>query len=137
MTEIERFFERYASAFSRGDAAAVSELWAFPAFVVARGRQAALGAEAFRANTEALIGFYRGQGMARAEKRVLAAEALFDGLWLVRTADRITDAAGAEIAAWEHLYLLSRTAAGLRAVAAMPDGELDAWERRGTPLGSW
>lgn len=137
MTEIEQFFDDYAAAFSSGDAGAVSALWAFPAFVVARGKRAALDVDVFRANSEALIAFYRAQGMTRADKRVLAAEPLFDGLWLVRTADRMTDSAGAEIASWEHLYLLSRTAEGLRAVAAMPDGELDSWQRRGTPLGSW
>jgi ketosteroid isomerase-like protein len=135
--EIARFFDAYAEAFSRGDVDAVCGLWAYPAFFVARGRRAALDAAAFRANTEAILAAYRRFGAVRAEKRLLAADALFDGLWLVRTADRMIDAMGAEVAAWEHRYLLSRTEDGLRAVCAMPDGELDAWAARGTPLGSW
>jgi hypothetical protein len=137
LEEIAAFFEAYAEAFSRGDAEAVCALWAFPAFFAARGKRAALDEAAFRANTEALLAFYRAQGMARAEKRLLAAEPLFDGLWLARTGDRLLDAGGAIIAEWEHAYLLSRTDGGLRAVAAMPDAELDAWQARGTPLGSW
>jgi hypothetical protein len=119
LEEIARFFDSYAEAFSRGDAEAVAALWAFPAFFVARGKRAALDEAAFRANTEAILAFYRAQGVARAEKRLIGAEPLFDGLWLARTADRLVDAGG------------------LRAVAAMPDAELDAWTARGTPLGSW
>ena len=106
-------------------------------FFAARGRRAAVGETEFSANCEALIAFYRSQGMARAEKRVLACEPLTASLSLLRTADRIPDAAGGEIAAWEHLCVLSRTDAHLRAAAAFPQGELDAWEKRGTPLGSW
>jgi hypothetical protein len=137
MKDIARFFDDYAEAFSRGDAAAVCALWAFPAFFVARGKRVALDEAAFRANTEAILAFYREQGMARADKRLLSADALFEGLWLARTGDRLLDGAERTIAEWEHIYLLSRTDSGLRAVAAMPDGELDAWDARGTPLGSW
>jgi hypothetical protein len=137
MDEIARFFDGYAGTFSRGEVDAVCALWVYPAFFAARGKSAALDEAAFRANTEAILAFYRAQGMARAGKRLLSAEAPFDGLWLARTADRLVDAEGRTIAQWEHAYLLSRTDSGLRAVAAMPDGELDAWEARGTPLGSW
>lgn len=135
--EMARLFDDYAAAFGRGDVDSVCAMWAYPAFVVARGRRSALDAEAFRANSEALVAFYRGQGVVRAEKRVLACEALFEGLRLVRTADRLSGADGREIAHWEHAYLVSDTADGPRLVAAMPDGELDAWTARGTPLGSW
>ena len=137
MDEIAAFFDEYADAFSRGDVDAICALWAWPAFFVARGRRAALDATAFRANTAAILAAYRGFGVARAEKRVVEIRPLFEGLRLVRTADRMIDAGGAALAAWEHLYLLSRTREGLRAVAAFPDGELDAWQGRGTPLGSW
>ena len=135
--ELDRLFDAYADAFGRGDAEAVAALWAFPAFFAARGRSAALDEAAFRANAEALIAFYATAGVRRFEKRVIGAETLFEGLRLVRTADRATGADGRVIAAWEHLYLVSRTAAGLRVAAAFPDGELDAWDANGTPLGSW
>ena len=137
MDELEIFFAGYSEAFSRGDVASICSLWAFPALFVARSNRAALDEEAFRANTEAILAAYRERGVARAEKKVLAAEQLFDGLWLVRTADRLTDAGGRDVASWEHCYLLSRTGEGLRAVAAMPDGELAAWRAKGTPLGRW
>lgn len=137
MDGIAALFEAYAEAFSRGDSDAVTASWAFPAFFAARGKRAALDETAFRANCDALIRFYRAQGGVRAEKTVVSAEPLFEGLWLVRTGDRVRDRDGAAIAAWEHLYLVSRTETGLRVVAAFADAELDAWAARGTPLGSW
>jgi hypothetical protein len=136
LPDFEAWFAGYAAAFGRRDVESVAALWAFPATLVARGRSVCFDAAAFRANTEKLCAFYARQGMAAAHKAVLGAEELFPGLWLVRTADRLTDAAGAEIAAWEHLYLIAETEAGLRALAAMADGEVAAWEKRGTPLGS-
>ena len=135
--ELVRLFDAYADAFGRGDAKAVAALWAFPAFFAARGRSAALDEASFRANAEALIAFYSKVGVRHFEKRVIGAEMLFEGLRLVRTADRATGSGGRALAAWEHLYLVSRTAAGLRVAAAFPDAELDAWDANGTPLGSW
>ena len=44
--------------------------------------------------------------------------------------DRILDAAGETIIAWEHVYLISDTEHGLTAVAALPDNELAAWDAR-------
>jgi hypothetical protein len=105
--------------------------------MAARGKRAALEAEAFRTNTEALCRFYAAQGLARAHKDVLEVKPLTDTLDTVRTADTLFDADGEVIAAWEHVYLVSETEAGPKVIAALPDDELDAWTVRGTPLGSW
>lgn len=136
MPDFEAYFAAYVAAFNRRDAEAVAALWAFPATIVARGRSACFDQEAFRSNTEALCAFYERREVAAAHKWVIGAEALFPGLWLVRTADRMTDEAGAEIVRWEHVYLIAETEAGPRALVAMADGEVEAWEARGTPLGS-
>jgi len=136
MPDFEHFFALYVAAFGRRDLDAISALWAFPATIIARGRSVCFDAAAFRANSAALCAFYDRQGMAEAQKTVLAAEALFPGLWLVRTADRMIDAQGREIAHWDHAYLLTETEGGPRAIVAMADGELDAWEKNGTPVGS-
>ena len=135
--DFERLFADYARAFTRGSVRGISALWSFPAFLAARGKSAALDEAGFRANAEALIAFYSRVGVRHFEKRVIGVETLFEGLWLVRTADRTTDADGRSVAAWEHLYLVSLTAEGLRVAAAFPDGELDSWAANGTPLGSW
>jgi hypothetical protein len=137
LEEVEAMFDDYAAAFGRGDVEGVCACWAFPAYFAARGKRAALDEAAFRANTEALCRYYAARGVAEARKRVVALEPLLGGLAFVRTADRLLDAAGGVVAEWEHGYLLSATADGPRLVMAMPDEELDAWERKGIPLGSW
>jgi hypothetical protein len=135
--EVEALFDDYAAAFGRGDVDRICGHWAFPAYFAARGKRAALDEAAFRANAEALCRFYAERGVAAARKRVAALAPLVGGLAFARTADRLLDAYGGTVAEWEHGYVLSETASGPRLVMAMPDGELDAWQRKGTPLGSW
>ena len=135
--EVQALFDDYAAAFARADVARICGHWAYPAYFCARGKRAALDEAAFRANAETLCRFYAAQGVAAAHKSVLAVDELAAGLAFVRTADRLTGADGGTIAEWRHGYLLSETADGLRIVMAMPEEELDAWQRRGTPLGSW
>jgi hypothetical protein len=137
LKEVQILFDDYAEAFSSGDVDRVCSHWAYPAFFAARGRSAALSEDEFRKNTAALDDFYRAQGVARATKTVLCLDEQFPGLAFVRTADKLTGGDDTLVAEWEHGYLVSETVSGLKVVAAMPDQELDAWERRGTPLGSW
>jgi hypothetical protein len=133
--QVDTFFQGYADAFSREDVDEICALWDYPAFMSYDGRQAVLDREQFRRNTISLCAFYRARGLARAEKQVLELARLTPTTASVRTEDRLYDAAGKLIAEWEHVYLLSATADGIRAVAALPDNELRAWRERGTPLG--
>ena len=135
--EVDVLFDDYAAAFGRGDVARICGHWAYPACFAARGRRAALDEAAFRANAETLCRFYAERGVAAARKEVLELQPLVGALAFVRTGDRLSGADGRTLAAWEHGYLLEATAEGLRIVMAMPEGELDAWEGLGTPLGSW
>jgi len=133
--QVDDFFQGYAEAFSREDVDEICALWDYPAFMSYEGRQAVLDKDQFRQNTFALCAFYRAQGLARAEKQVLDLARLTPTTASVRTEDRLYNAEGDLIAAWEHVYLLSQTAHGIKAVAALPDNELRAWRERGTPLG--
>ena len=135
LAEAQAFFERYAASFTRGDIAAVSDARAMPCFISGPRSGAFADAEAFARNTEGLLAFYAAQGLARAEKTVLSAQEQYDGVTLVRTADRLSDASGEEIACWEHVYLMRRFSDGWKVVAAVCDGEVEAWAARGTPLG--
>jgi hypothetical protein len=137
MLEAQDFFTAYAKAFTAMDVDEVCARWSYPAFMAARGKQATLDEAAFRTNTVALCDFYRAQGVARAEKRVLELVRLTETTSTVRTADTLFDAKGDLVAAWEHVYLLTETPVGVRVAVALPDGELAAWRSRGTPLGSW
>jgi hypothetical protein len=135
-TEVNAFFDEYADAFSREDAERICKLWDYPAFMSYGGRQMVFGRDQFHHNTLVLCAFYRAQGLVRAEKQVLELMQLTATTASVRTEDRLFDAAGEPIAEWEHVYLLSETADGVKIVAALPDNELHAWRQRGTPLGS-
>jgi hypothetical protein len=135
--EAEDFFAGYAQAFTDMDVDGVCASWSYPAFMAGRGKQAALDEASFRQNTVALCAFYRAQGVARAEKQVLELVRQTETTSTVRTADTLFDATGDVVAAWEHVYLLTETPAGVRVAVALPDGELAAWRSRGTPLGSW
>ena len=74
--------------------------------------------------------------MERAEKNLLTVNALYPGIVIVRTEDTLFDKDDVLITSWEHVYLLRQTGARWRAIAAIADGEIEAWEKRGTPLGS-
>ena len=132
---IHELYRTYADAFARFDAEAIVAHWAFPAFSCARGHRAAMEEDAFRANLDALIAFYRRQGVADVKATVRRVQTLFAGLDLVTVRYCLADATGQPVAEWEHLYLVSDTGEGRRLVAAFSDGELDAWQARGTPLG--
>jgi|SRR5579859_428188 len=134
--QVDAFFQDYALAFSRRDVDHVCALWDYPAFMSYEGRQAVLDQKDFRLNTTRLCDFYERQGLRHAEKQVLELAHLTATTATVRTRDRLFNADGGLIAEWEHVYLLSETAQGIRVAAAMPDNELAAWRARGTPLGS-
>lgn len=134
---IAAFFELYTSAFSRCDVNKISELWTFPAFITGESRSAVFdNAQSFEKNTTALCDFYKRQGMKRAHKTVLSAQALYPGVVLARTKDELFDEADELITQWEHTYLLRNTDDGWRALAAVADDEMQAWASRGTPLSS-
>jgi hypothetical protein len=133
---VEEFFARYAAAFSRGDAKEIGSFWKLPAFITGPERSVCFtDAAAFRANTDALCGFYRARGMARAHKTVLRIDPAGERVAMVTTGDDLLDAEGRIIARWKHVYLLRETADGLRAIAAVGDDEISAWTAKGTPLG--
>ena len=132
--QIDNFFRGYAEAFSRFDVDAVCSAWAYPAFFAYRGERAALSEKEFRTNTEHLCKLYKAQGMAKSSKAVVEVARLTETTASVRTADKILDAAGETIIQWEHVYLLSDTADGIKVVCAFPDEELAAWDARRAAL---
>jgi len=135
---LDDFFTHYADAFSRGDVEEIGRLWKLPAFITTRDKSACFAdPEAFRRNTEAACAFYRGQGVARAKKRVLEIKLLGKGVAVVTTRDELFGGAGEEIARWGARISRARDRRGLaRAIAAVADNEVKAWKARGTPLGS-
>jgi hypothetical protein len=137
-TEAKAFFDAYADCFTRGDVEGVMDRWLLPAFISGSGGKSGSFADRdqFSANTRKLCEFYAAQGVMRAEKTVLNVQELFDDVALVRTGDRLSDENDATVAEWEHVYMLRRGDSEWKVFLAVADGELDAWNAHGTPLGS-
>lgn len=133
--EVRLLFSDYADAFSSRAMDRVTGAWTFPAFISFGGKQIGFDRKAFYDNAVRLCSFYEAQGVVRAQKEVLALHHLTATNATVRTADKLYDANGRLIAEWEHVYLLSETADGLKIAAAMADNEVRAWRERGTPIG--
>ena len=136
-TDLETWCASYISAFERFDASAIAEHWAFPALTTQSGQSFAFkSADHFAANTEKLLGFYKRQGVASVERRVLSHYEMGANAVAMTVADKMLDAAGNVLAGWQAAYVMKRTGTSWRAVVAIADGEVAAWAERGTPLGS-
>jgi len=133
--DIADFFRTYVDAFARDDIDAVCRAWLFPALIMAPAGNAMREEAPFRDNGVKLMAFYRAQGMASVEGRVLETEILFPGAAKARVAYRLADSSGAEIVSWQHVYLLRLTPAGWRTAVSIADGETAAWTARGVSLG--
>ena len=131
------FFRSYAAAFSKGDARAITGFWAFPAFVTTpQGNAAFEDPERFEANTTALCAFYSRQGLTKVEAETVSINELHQGIALVKTHYRLYGNQDSLIVAWMHTYLIRHERDDIKLITAIADGELAAWEARGTPLGS-
>jgi hypothetical protein len=129
-SQVHTFFQDYVGAFVRQDIDQICFMWGYPAFMTFEGKQLTFDDEAFRNNAVRLCQFYAAQGMAYAEKDILALMQLTTTTAAVRTKDRMYKADGTILATWEHAYLLSETTHGMLIVAAMPDDENRAWRER-------
>ncbi|MEI6419032.1 MAG: hypothetical protein WCO82_08195 [Sphingomonadales bacterium] len=133
--EVQAFFTAYAAAFIRQDSAALAAAWSFPALISGPGAALACDEAIFRRNTDALFDFYTRQGVADARASVQEVAVLAPGVVLSHTHYAMLASDGSTIAAWDTQYLLRDRGQGLRAFAAVSDGEVAAWAARGTPLG--
>lgn len=132
---VQAFFTAYAAAFMRQDGAALTASWSFPALISGPGKALACDAALFRRNVDGLFGFYDRQGVADATATVASVQQLSPGVVLSHTRYAMLAADGTTLAAWDTPYMLRDGAEGLRAFAAVSDGEVAAWAARGTPLG--
>ena len=134
--ELEAWCRSYVTAFESYDAEAIASHWTFPALTTQADRSFVFkSAEHFAKNTGLLLGFYQAQAVHSVERRVVDLLNMSAGAVSMTVQDRMLDADGQEIAAWQAAYVLQRVSGAWKAVAAVADGEVDAWAARGTPLG--
>lgn len=135
--QLDAWCQSYVTAFSAYDAGGIEAHWAFPALIVHQGRQSSFKtAEQFTANTSALLSFYKRQGVAKAERKLLSCMKMAHNAASMCVEDVMLDAGGGEIVGWQAAYVLHRISGEWRAIFAVADGEGEAWKARGTPLGS-
>ena len=135
-TDLEAWCRSYVTAFESYDAEAIASHWTFPALTTQAGRSFTFkSAEHFAKNTGLLLGFYKAQGVHSVERRVIDLLNMSAGAVSMTVQDRMLDNNGQEIAGWQAAYVLQRVDGAWKAVAAVADGEVDAWAARGTPLG--
>ena len=131
--EVEQFFVAYVDAFAREDPLALSELWDPVGLFPAPNGNFSMDREAFREHCAKLMGFYRDQGVRKAEGELLSAAELFPNVAEARMAYRMLGDEGDLIAAWEHVYILRKTDRW-RVSLTIADDEMAAWSKRGAQL---
>ncbi|MEO9968317.1 MAG: hypothetical protein ABJG15_00585 [Hyphomonadaceae bacterium] len=134
--ELEAWCAHYIEAFMAFDAEAIGAAWTYPATVNQAGRIFVFeDQERFVRNTKKLCEFYKRQGVARAERRVVEVLSLGKDTASMLVSDIMYDAAGSALAQWQAGYTLVRIDGDWKAVFAVADGETESWAARGTPLG--
>lgn len=135
--EIQAWCDSYIAAFEVSDIFATGEHWAFPAMIMAGDNQVIMkDAVAFNKNTSGLTAFYERQKVQSIKRTVLSCQLLGDDTASMRVHDVMSSGDGEKIVEWVSAYVLRRTDRGWRAIFADASGEIDAWQARGTPLGS-
>lgn len=134
--DLEAWCQSYVTAFESYDAEAIAAHWTFPALTTQSGKSFAFKSEEhFAKNTGLLLGFYQAHNVTRVERRVVDLLKMSPEAVSMTVQDRMLDADGSEIAAWQAAYIVQRVDGTWKAVAAVADGEVAAWAARGTPLG--
>jgi hypothetical protein len=128
--EIGAFFDRYVEAFARYDADAVAELWEPVGLFPTPNGNFAMDRKTFREHCVKLMEFYRRQGVAKPEGKLLSAAEHFPNVAEARMAYRMLGEKGELIAAWEHVYILRRSDVW-RVTLTLADGEMAEWIARG------
>jgi hypothetical protein len=131
--ELTDFFGRYVDAFAREDADTLSELWDEVGLFPTPTGNFAMPRSAFRDHCAALFSFYRAQGVVRPAGALLTADELFPDVAQARMAYRMMGVDDAQIAEWEHVYVLRRTDVW-RISLTIADGEMAAWMAKGVKL---
>ena len=134
--DLSGWCQSYVAAFSGYDASGIIAHWAFPALILNEGARIVFkSADQFLRNTDMLLSFYERQGIARAERRLLACFEMSASAASMRVHDVMLDRESSVIAEWEASYLLQRIDGAWKAVFAVADGEAAVWKALGTPLG--
>ena len=135
--ELTSWCASYVDAFNRYDAEKIGEHWSFPSLVIHDGQRATFkSADHFLPNTSALLNFYKRQHVNKVERELIDCMVASTDTAFMTVHDKMFGEQEGCLVEWDAAYLLQRKDEVWRAVCAVADGEVSAWQARGTPLGS-
>jgi len=136
-TEVVAWCASYVAAFNANDAERITAHWHFPALIIHNGQNFIFKtSDHFTKNTIKLLDFYKRQEVVEVRRKLNSFMVMSDGVVSITVDDVMLDAAEQVLVSWGAAYVLHRNEASWRAIAAVAEGEGEAWERRGTPMGS-
>lgn len=133
--EISTFLSHYAACFGALDIDRICDHWILPATISVGGTTTVFETRDALADNIAQLGaFYKRQGLSRAYVKVTAHSLPRPDCAFVTTRYALHGANGTPLVGWDHHYVLRRTMTDWKFVFAIADGEIEAWQERGTPI---
>ncbi len=132
ITELGRLWRNYSSAFQSGDMKAIMPMFDLPVSVVTRDETAIYeDADLLLAHNEALVAFYRSQGVVRVEAVITDVEPFHRHFAQVKIAYTLLDADSRTVANFATVYGLKHKGERWLVHQIIGQDEVDAWTAYG------
>jgi hypothetical protein len=137
VAELGDLWRQYGSAFQTGDVDALLPVFAEPCVVQTRDFVAVYNKrEDISANNNALLAFYRTQGVAKVDLQITEVDPLHRHFVMMQVRYQLLNAAGQEVVKFSTIYNFKHEGTRWLIHQIIAQDEVDAWAARGTPLGS-
>jgi hypothetical protein len=135
VAELGDLWRQYGSAFQTGDVDALLPVFAEPCVVQARDFVAVYNRrEDISANNNALLAFYRLQGVTKVDLQIAEVDPLHRHFVHMQVRYRLLDRDGDEVVHFTTIYSLKHEGTRWLIHQIIAQDEVDAWAARGTPL---
>ncbi len=130
IAELEMFWRDYAKAFQTGDLGLLLPAFSLPLVIQTRDRTGIYESlEDIDANNNALVAFYRSQGVKRVEVNLDTVDPLHRDFMQVHLTYRMLDLDDAEIISWTTIYGLKHAGSRWLIHSIIAQDEVNAWEK--------
>jgi hypothetical protein len=135
VAELGDLWRQYGSAFQTGNLEALLPVFAEPCVVQTRNFVAVFNTRTDMAmNNEALLAFYRSQGVAKVDLQINEVDPLHRHFVQMQVRYRLLSQDGDEIVRFTSIYSLKHEGERWLIHQVISQDEVDAWAARGTPL---
>jgi ketosteroid isomerase-like protein len=137
VAELGDLWRQYGSAFQTGDVDALLPVFAEPCVVQTRDFVAVYNKrEDISANNNALLDFYRRQGITKVDLQIAEVDPLHRHFVQMQVRYRLMDTDGNDVVQFTTIYSFKHEGTRWLIHQIIAQNEVDAWAARGTPLGS-